>query len=204
MRSTLTGQLLKYLLISMIIVLIIQTGLYVILFVSPTALTGFDGLFLLILYAYLFLVIAILVMYVIWMYKVHKDIHELNSYYPVSAMTSLLLLIIPIVNLFGIGRVHNQIAKFYRRQPSTAHLHKPIVRHLIFWYVLILMMHQLTRYLSANSVTFDLYIIQNIGYLIVNVLILRGTIFINTGLNTLFDVVSKQGKQVIKKNDGLV
>jgi heme/copper-type cytochrome/quinol oxidase subunit 2 len=187
----------------MIVVLLFQTGLFVIIMVNPSILVGYEWLFQLSVIAYFFLIIAILVMYVIWMYKVHKDIHDLNAYYPVSASMSLLLLIIPIVNLFGIGRIHNQIAKFYHRQSSTAHLHKPIVIHLIFWYILILMMHQVTRYIDGNPVTFDMYIFQNIGYLVVNVLILRGYKFINTGLITLFHIVSKEGKQVIKKNEGL-
>lgn len=60
----------------------------------------------------------ILLVYLIWIYVVHKDLHDFFARFPRTPILSLMCMIIPIYNLYGIPAVYLQIGEFYRTQAT--------------------------------------------------------------------------------------
>jgi large-conductance mechanosensitive channel len=136
--------------------------------------------------ACLFLALIIGIVYMIWIYKLHNDLRVLKDDYPISAEFSLISLIIPIFNLYGIAKIHYTIAKTLGEKSLTAHLQQPIVNCIILWYIFNFFT---TVLVIANAISHNwrVFIFLNLSLIILHVIILLGLNYISRGVKTLFD-----------------
>ncbi|WP_373232956.1 hypothetical protein [Cohnella sp.] len=72
--------------------------------------------FLLLLSIVLYLVI--IVVYLIWIYRVHMDLNNLFVNYPRSPGMSLVCMMVPFYNFYGIPSIYMRIGEFYSQYTS--------------------------------------------------------------------------------------
>jgi hypothetical protein len=60
----------------------------------------------------------ILVIYLIWIYRVHMDLNALFPSYPRSPGSSLACMMVPFYNFYGIPSTYNLIGAHYRREAT--------------------------------------------------------------------------------------
>jgi hypothetical protein len=68
---------------------------------------------------YLFYVV-VSILYVIWIYKVHKDLRSFSPYYPISPGEAAGFYFIPILNIYWQFHVPVKLASFLKKQSLTS------------------------------------------------------------------------------------
>ncbi|RPF50088.1 hypothetical protein [Aquisalibacillus elongatus] len=100
-----------------------------------------------------FIFISLFIMYliyVIWIYKVHVDMQQLNLNYPISPVKSVLSFVIPFYNLYGAWNVHSKLADSFRQRnlPKAIRLGDTIMKVLPVAYLLTFADRVLGMYLN--------------------------------------------------------
>ncbi|MCW3128878.1 MAG: hypothetical protein N2V75_02070 [Methanophagales archaeon] len=75
--------------------------------------------------------LVIIILFLIWMYRLHFDLSNIFPGYPISPGGSLARLIIPIYNIWGIWNTFATIADHFKREPEPRIAHAGESLH--FW-----------------------------------------------------------------------
>ena len=79
--------------------------------------------------------VAFQVVYLVWVYKYHKDLKFHFNNYPVTPGQALARRLIPLLNIWGIWNYHTQLTKRLREYPDLAGFARPINVLLILFYL---------------------------------------------------------------------
>ncbi|BBI31036.1 hypothetical protein [Cohnella abietis] len=75
-----------------------------------------DGFIEVFSYPFYFIVVIV---YLIWIYRVHMDLNTLFSYYPRTPGGSLVCMLLPIYNFYGIPSTFNILGEHLKRIPAA-------------------------------------------------------------------------------------
>jgi hypothetical protein len=92
----------------------------------------------------------VLVLYLIWIYRVHMDLNRLFPLYPRSPGMALACNLIPFFSFYGIPSVYSQIGHAFQGQPSTSRAGSQI-RGLAGPLIILLIASNLTNRLVGNQ-----------------------------------------------------
>lgn len=65
---------------------------------------------------FIFVLLISVIVYLVWIYRVHKDLRDLDHEYPITPSSAIWKNIIPIYNLYGIWKVFTVMGDYYRDQ----------------------------------------------------------------------------------------
>ena len=139
--------------------------------------------------------LVIIILFLIWMYRLHFDLSNIFPGYPISPGGSLARLIIPIYNIWGIWNTFATIADHFKREPEPRITHAGESLH--FWLPLLyiaLIASNITGRLalrgvfSGGDVAPILFLAEAISNVVVIVVWLQMTRIIFSGANNLISI----------------
>lgn len=101
---------------------------------------------------YFILWIITLFIYLIWIYKVHKDLRKLNPEYPIKPGGALARVLIPIYNLYGMWNVFSTMVDFFKNHAMTESYAKSLKTLIPFYYILFFVTGTLQRMMNRNLI----------------------------------------------------
>lgn len=132
------------------------------------------------------------IIFLVWLYKVHKDLHDLCPPYPISPGGALARVLIPFYNLYGMWNVFSTMAKEFKNHLSLQETGARLAKYIPYYYLLYLVTTILNTYLSRqpvvesySSVWFISYVLDSV-LLILYILMIRA---ISTGLSRLSEQI---------------
>ncbi|MFD1019811.1 hypothetical protein [Thalassobacillus hwangdonensis] len=75
------------------------------------------------------------ILFLIWLYKVHKDLNAMDSYYPVSPWGSFARVIVPVYNLYGLWNVYATMYRHFKQYDRTEHIGQKLYVYLPIFYI---------------------------------------------------------------------
>ncbi|SHM76738.1 hypothetical protein [Gracilibacillus kekensis] len=96
-----------------------------------------------------FLILVIL--YLIWLYKIHIDLNHFSIQYPISPLAAVLRVIIPIYNLWGMWNVYSTMAKQLDLRFDTNTLANQLRLFIPFYYFLNIISRGVSSSLSNST-----------------------------------------------------
>jgi hypothetical protein len=106
---------------------------------------------------YIFLNILTGVIYVIWIFKVHKDLKEIDTAYPVSPWGAMFRIWIPFYSVFyGLWNIYSSMYRYFMKQDDTVSLGVRLIRYVPFYYALFIITNTLNRifFNQENAISF--------------------------------------------------
>ncbi len=113
---------------------------------------------------YMILYYLLIIVYLVWLYKAHKDLVELNTMYPITPKGALARVMIPIYSLWGMWNVYSTMYDHFRPIKSTEKLGSQLKVFIPFYYFLFLITNGLNRVLLKSNT--GLYEVSDILYLV--------------------------------------
>ncbi len=148
-----------------------------------------------------FLILVIL--YLIWLYKIHIDLNHFSIQYPISPIAAVLRVIIPIYNLWGMWNVYSTMAKQLDLRFDTSLLAKQLRLFIPFYYFLTLISRGLSSSLS-NSTSEGIWLASYIVDLFLVIFYLLMVKTITKALQIIAgDSVGKTDEMELKPNEKL-
>lgn len=89
-----------------------------------------------------------IIFYLIWLFRVHKDIHTLDGGYSISPGGALARVLIPFYNIWGLWNVYSTMAEQFKKSITTFGLGTKLRKYLPFYFVLYWVSETLNRYLT--------------------------------------------------------
>ncbi|MUK88262.1 hypothetical protein GMD78_07645 [Ornithinibacillus sp. L9] len=99
--------------------------------------------------------IITIILYLVWIYKVHKDLRNLNATYPIKPSGALARILIPVYNLYGLWNIFSTMVDFLKGNTSTAKHAKRIGLLIPFYYILFFVTDLLNRLIGAELIFND-------------------------------------------------
>ncbi|WP_163579304.1 hypothetical protein [Gracilibacillus saliphilus] len=111
----------------------------------------------------IYLVIFIItgVFYLVWIYKVHKDLRSINSQYPITPGGALARIMIPIYNIYGLWNVFSTMGNYFGDYSSTVKQAKIITALLPYYYILYWLTNILDRLIVRGHIINDHVIVSS-------------------------------------------
>ncbi|WP_165763797.1 hypothetical protein [Halalkalibacter urbisdiaboli] len=78
----------------------------------------------------------LIVLYLIWIYKVHLDLNHFYIKYPISPSGALLRILIPIYNIWGMWNIYSTMARQFETRHVTKELANQLSRYIPYYFVL--------------------------------------------------------------------
>ncbi|MCA0970880.1 DUF4328 domain-containing protein [Halobacillus litoralis] len=132
-------------------------------------------------------VLAYTILFLGWIYRVHKDLQSLDRSYPTSPGGALARVLIPIFNLYGLWNVYSAMANFFKKEPFTSEAGKNLGKVIPFYYALFLITTFVNDYIIrnfVNSIVLFLSYIGDIALVVTYILIIK---FVSRGLSNLVE-----------------
>jgi hypothetical protein len=103
----------------------------------------------------LFLVLAILLLSIVWIYRLHKDLRQCYESYPIDAWDALDNFILPGYNIWGIWNTLMTIARYFEAEIGRLHYYGLLINrfvHLMYGIVIAsYLLHQLAMVNRYND-----------------------------------------------------
>jgi hypothetical protein len=213
LRSKKTGGVLETLLWASIVVsaiTFIMTALYVWnyeLYFSLEMIDMFSSLF------FMFTYILTGITYIIWIFKVHKDLQQLDPNYPVSPGGAMLRIWVPFYSLFyGLWNIYSSMYRFFMEYKETKTLGLMLIKYVPFYYGLFLITSILDRIFSNEERamaffkdTYEAFLILSYALdAVLLIIYLQMVKLVTKALYTLFsEVKMNQVNEEIQSENGL-
>jgi hypothetical protein len=213
LRSKKTGGVLETLLWASIVVsaiTFIMTALYVWnyeLYFSLEMIDTFSSLF------FMFTYILTGITYIIWIFKVHKDLQQLDPNYPVSPGGAMLRIWVPFYSLFyGLWNIYSSMYRFFIEYKETKTLGLMLIKYVPFYYGLFLITSILDRIFSNEERamaffkdTYEAFLILSYALdAVLLIIYLQMVKLVTKALYTLFsEVKMNQVNEEIQSENGL-
>ncbi|UFT99101.1 hypothetical protein KO561_18265 [Radiobacillus kanasensis] len=78
-----------------------------------------------------------IVLYLIWIYKVHNDLNKLDFQYPITSGGALARIMIPFYNFWGLWNIYSVMSKQLKKRTLTNELGKQLGVYLPFYFILL-------------------------------------------------------------------
>jgi len=75
--------------------------------------------------------LAILLLLLVWIYRLHKDLRQCYGSYPIDAGDALINFILPGYNIWGIWKTLMTIARYFKAEAGLLHNHGLLLHHLV-------------------------------------------------------------------------
>ena len=130
----------------------------------------------------LFIYYFIIILYLIWLFQIHRDLKRCFSFYPISPWGALFRMM-PIVSIWGIGDTFITLGKFIKRYDHS--LGKWIHILIPFLYITLFTVNFMNKMLKKNwgSASDNMLLTALMFEIAFAVVILLMTIFITKGMN---------------------
>ncbi len=92
-----------------------------------------------------------IVIYLVWLYKVHNDLREMNSSYPITPGGALRRVMIPFYNLYGLWNVYSTMATYFKESGSTHEAGKKLAIYTPIYYFLYIVTSSINSFLNMQS-----------------------------------------------------
>lgn len=108
--------------------------------------------------SFLFAVVYIMlgIIYLIWLFKIHKDLKTLNPSYPITPWGAIARVLIPFYNLVGLWTVYSTMHRHFQKYENTKSLGFRLMNYVPIYYVLHLGVNVLDRLLT-RSYAYDMF-----------------------------------------------
>lgn len=98
--------------------------------------------------------IMLVVIYLVWIFKVHKDIKQFYHQYPISPGGSLARIMIPFYNLYGIWNVYSTMYNYFKTTNGTMGLGLKLKFYIPFYYFLLYISQIINQVVSSENAGF--------------------------------------------------
>ncbi|MDX8044729.1 hypothetical protein SH601_01910 [Gracilibacillus sp. S3-1-1] len=109
---------------------------------------------------YLIIWVISAITYLIWIFKVHRDLRNFHSNYPITSGGALARILIPIYNIFGLWNVFSTIGNYLRERTNTAK-HANIILTLIPYYYILYWLTNILNRLISNEQVINIHVIMS-------------------------------------------
>ncbi|WP_270181178.1 hypothetical protein [Alkalihalobacillus sp. CinArs1] len=92
-----------------------------------------------------------IVLYLVWLYKVHNDLREMNASYPITPGGALARVMIPIYNLYGLWNVYATMAKYFKESSPAFEAGKKLAIYTPIYYFLYVITSVINSSLNMQS-----------------------------------------------------
>ncbi|RIW28458.1 hypothetical protein D3H55_21940 [Bacillus salacetis] len=90
------------------------------------------------------------ILYLVWLFKIHKHLQQVDSSYPITPGGALARVMIPLYNLYGIWNVYSTMARYFKDRFSTNNLGARLAGFVPVLYLLIFPTSILNTVLSGQ------------------------------------------------------
>lgn len=149
LKSQKTGNVLKVFLKAFLVISvlsIITTLFYVYNYDVYLKIERFDAFIM--VFSFILLIMTY-VTYLIWLFKVHKDLKQLNPDYHVSPWGAIARVAIPFYCLYGLWNVYSTMHRYFSERTSTVGFGSKLHTYLPIYYFLFIISNGVSRYVSA-------------------------------------------------------
>ncbi|TYR74575.1 hypothetical protein FZC79_13955 [Rossellomorea vietnamensis] len=98
------------------------------------------------------IVIIYTIIYLVWLYRVHNYLQEMDPSYPITPGGALARVMIPLYNLYGVWNVYSTMANHFKKKPSISEIGMRLSKYVPIYYVLFLTTAILNSYLSRQPI----------------------------------------------------
>lgn len=95
------------------------------------------------------------IIFLIWIYKVHADLKNINPEYRISPGGSLARILIPFYNIYGYWSVFSTMADYFKEQNTIRNIGKRLALMIPFFYILLFGTQLLNRSILSGLTTSD-------------------------------------------------
>lgn len=99
------------------------------------------------------IMIILNVLYLIWLFKVHKDFNKLDQSYPISPSGALARVLVPVYNIWGLWNVYSRMAVYLFPNTNSIELGKKLSKAIPFYYILLVVSRVLNQYLTRGTLS---------------------------------------------------
>ncbi|MEB3279852.1 MAG: hypothetical protein VKK42_13140 [Lyngbya sp.] len=113
----------------------------------------------------IFVNLLIILLFFIWIYRLHKDLCKCYKNYPINAGDAVYNLIIPLVNIWRIWKNFRTIGRYFKRETGRLHRYGLLIERLvilIYGIFIALFLLEKLLYESRQGVTVTEPILRNI------------------------------------------
>ncbi|MCP3032301.1 hypothetical protein LF817_13215 [Halobacillus sp. A1] len=96
-------------------------------------------------------VVIYTIMYLFWLFKVHKDLQALDEFYPITPGGAIARVLIPIYNIYGLWNVYSTMADYFKKNSSVHTIGSRLALYIPIYYFLMIATTVLSSYLSRQS-----------------------------------------------------
>ncbi|MCA0987330.1 hypothetical protein [Guptibacillus algicola] len=91
------------------------------------------------------------IIYLVWLHKVHNDLREMDSSYPITPGGALARVMVPFYNLYGLWNVYATMATHFKESASSHEAGKKLAIYTPIYYFLYLITGFMNSYISFQS-----------------------------------------------------
>ncbi|WP_079477614.1 hypothetical protein [Halobacillus salinus] len=91
------------------------------------------------------------IIFLFWIYKVHKDLQDLYNAYPTTPGGALAKVLIPFYNLYGLWDIYARMATLFKQKSSTEDAGNRLAAYVPFYYVLYFATTVFNAYLAGQA-----------------------------------------------------
>ncbi|MCP3027088.1 hypothetical protein [Halobacillus sp. A5] len=95
-------------------------------------------------------VVIYTILYLFWLYKVHKDLQELDEFYPITPGGAMARVLIPFYNLYGLWNVYSTMADYFKKNSSIHATGSRLALYIPIYYILMLATNGMNSYLTRQ------------------------------------------------------
>ncbi|MCA0970882.1 DUF4328 domain-containing protein [Halobacillus litoralis] len=127
------------------------------------------------------------ILFLVWIYRVHKDLQSLDSSYRISPGRALAQILIPIYNLYGLWNVYSTMADYFKEDEPTYEEGRKVGKVIPYYYSLFFITTIVNNSLlvgDSELVVWFLSYIGDIALLVTYILIIKS---VSKGLSNLVE-----------------
>lgn len=91
------------------------------------------------------------VIYLVWLHKVHNDLREMDSSYPITPGGALARVLIPFYNLYGLWNVYSTMSTHFKESASSHEAGKKLAIYTPIYYFLYLITGFMNSYINWQA-----------------------------------------------------
>ncbi|OEH92092.1 hypothetical protein [Bacillus solimangrovi] len=99
------------------------------------------------------------IMYLVWLFKIHRDLKDMDFNYSITAGGALARVLVPIYNIWGIWNIYSTMARYLVNDLNTKSIGLRLKKIIIFYYIL-----ELISRLSGQLLFWDITFIDGYYY----------------------------------------
>lgn len=116
--------------------LLINIGIIVFIIANITAAMIFESGIIHMIFDLLFLcTIIYVILFLIWIFQVHRNLQEMDSTYPVTPGGALASVLVPFYNVYGLWHVYSTMANYFQEGSSTENVGLKLAKYIPVYYI---------------------------------------------------------------------